>query len=238
MESDAKSYGALNNPQYELGCGFIRSLNLTKGDKVLDMGCGTGDVTAFICDVVGQDGEVVGVEPDEARVKIARENFKDIDNVTFYVGDSMEGSIPKGYFDLHFSNCVFHWLQGNRKNIYLEKAAQCLKRGGRLAILTVVKHEVKFDPSFIERLTEEEYKTLVEESGLFGEVKTEMVRNISHFGSFEEFDAWLKASSHRNTEEMDPEWMKEFLKKYTRTEADGRFTMEINELVRITATKI
>ena len=45
MESDAESYGTLNNPQYELGCAFIRSLGLTKGDKVLDMGCATGDVT-------------------------------------------------------------------------------------------------------------------------------------------------------------------------------------------------
>ena len=40
MDADAEAYEELSKPQYESGCKFISELNLSSGDKVLDMGCG------------------------------------------------------------------------------------------------------------------------------------------------------------------------------------------------------
>lgn len=36
---------------------------IKQGDKVLDMGCGTGELTSFLGKVVGIKGQVVGVDP-------------------------------------------------------------------------------------------------------------------------------------------------------------------------------
>ena len=46
MEDNAKAYDQLSKTQYEAGCKLISEfINLSPGDKVLDMGCGTGQVT-------------------------------------------------------------------------------------------------------------------------------------------------------------------------------------------------
>ena len=37
---------------------------------MLDMGCGTGEITSFIADQVGEEGEVIGVDPDQERIKV------------------------------------------------------------------------------------------------------------------------------------------------------------------------
>jgi cyclopropane fatty-acyl-phospholipid synthase-like methyltransferase len=53
MEKDAKAYDEMRKPQIESGSQFIRELSLSQGDKILDMGCGTGNLTKYIADIVG-----------------------------------------------------------------------------------------------------------------------------------------------------------------------------------------
>ena len=43
--SNASLYSALSSVQYNTGCSFLETLDLNLGDKVLDMGCGTGELT-------------------------------------------------------------------------------------------------------------------------------------------------------------------------------------------------
>lgn len=235
MESDAKAYSQLNKPQYEMGCNFIDTLNLFKGAKVLDMGCGTGEITKFIADVVGPDGEVVGVDPDEARIKIAEEQFRDAGNVNFSVGDSATGFPHENdeYYDLHFSSNVFHWILGDGKKQYIEKAYQCLKPSGRIAILTSLKIFMPVPEDFqsiMEILEEKEYIQLVKDVGGFRNVKTDKMNYVSNFASYGEFAAWFKASTHQELDQ-EKDWVKEFLTKCTSTEADGRFKVEVNDVI-------
>jgi ubiquinone/menaquinone biosynthesis C-methylase UbiE len=62
---------------------------LKQGDKVLDMGCGTGEVTAFLAEMVGKQTEVVGVDPDIDRIKFAvQQHSGNHKNITFVHGDS------------------------------------------------------------------------------------------------------------------------------------------------------
>ena len=178
MDSNAKAYGALSTPQYDMGCTFLRVLNVSRGDKVLDMGCGTGELTKFIADLVGGDGEVVGVDPDEARIKLGQENFKDVANLAFLVGRS-ESGFPHDndeFYDLHLSNCAFHWLMRDEKKVYVRKAYQCLKPGGRIAIQTRLVGDNlpealkdSFDP-----MGKEEYEQLLQDFGPFSHVKTKI----------------------------------------------------------------
>ena len=60
----AETYSKVNAFQVELGKQLINLLGVKRGDKVLDMGCGTGEITSFIADQVGEEGEVIGVDPD------------------------------------------------------------------------------------------------------------------------------------------------------------------------------
>ncbi len=47
---------------------ILHSLDASPGDKVLDLGCGSGELTAEIARLVGPDGTVVGVDSSEDMV--------------------------------------------------------------------------------------------------------------------------------------------------------------------------
>ena len=57
-----------------------------RGSAVLDLGCGTGNITSLLAERVAPESRVVGVDPDEERIDIAREGNKHT-NVTFVAGD-------------------------------------------------------------------------------------------------------------------------------------------------------
>ena len=38
------------------------------GDVILDLGCGTGELSAYLAELVGPRGKVIGVDPDKERV--------------------------------------------------------------------------------------------------------------------------------------------------------------------------
>lgn len=49
---------------------ILQSLGADPGDKILDLGCGSGEVTAKIARLVGPDGIAVGVDSSEDMVII------------------------------------------------------------------------------------------------------------------------------------------------------------------------
>ena len=141
----AEKYSQLNDHQIKIGKDFISSLSLTHGDmlRVLDMGCGTGELTALIAETLGDGSEIIGVDPILERISIAR-NKHSRENLSFIHGDS-SSEFP-GYneacYDLHFSNFVVQWLDPREKEIFLNTAFRILKPGGRLAILSVEGSEI------------------------------------------------------------------------------------------------
>jgi SAM-dependent methyltransferase len=71
------------------------------GEKVLDVGCGTGSTTAYLAHAVSPGGKVLGVDISEPLVGAARLNK--LDNATFEVGDAATYPLETAAFDLVFS---------------------------------------------------------------------------------------------------------------------------------------
>jgi ubiquinone/menaquinone biosynthesis C-methylase UbiE len=74
------------------------------GDRVLDIGCGFGDATRRLADIVGPTGEAVGVDVSEPFVNasIAETKEAGTENVSFVCGDVQVMDLP-GPFDYTFS---------------------------------------------------------------------------------------------------------------------------------------
>ncbi len=208
----AKAYDELSTSQFETASEFIRQLNLMNlGDKVLDMGCGTGLVTKYIADIVGPDGQAVGIDPDAERIKIAEKNYKEVSNLQFHVGNSATG-FPhdnEPYYDVHISTHAFHWVPGEQKRIYIQKAYQCLKPGGRLAIYCCTKMP-NIEEMGYHLLSQEGYQDLFQELDLFTSVVVDKVVYSSQFKSVEEFKRWFKASAYKDADDC-PEYTKKYL---------------------------
>ncbi|MGC9205096.1 MAG: protein-L-isoaspartate(D-aspartate) O-methyltransferase [Candidatus Micrarchaeia archaeon] len=72
---------------------MIEALGIEKGDKILDVGTGSGWAAALLGYCTGKDGIVVSIEEDMYVAEFARSNLKslDIENVEVIIGDGTAG---------------------------------------------------------------------------------------------------------------------------------------------------
>ncbi|KAF9463006.1 S-adenosyl-L-methionine-dependent methyltransferase [Collybia nuda] len=105
------------------------------GERIVDFGCGSGEVTLEIKRIVEQSegGVVVGVDYSESMITQAKINGLQYAYVAdIQVPDPMR-DIPEAQekFDVVFSNAALHWCKGNPAGV-LANAKSVLKKGGRL----------------------------------------------------------------------------------------------------------
>ena len=105
------------------------------GEKVLDVGCGTGTLAIEVARRVGRMGEVAGVDPGteqiaRARSKGARRNLP----IDFQIGVIENLPFPDQTFDVVLSSLMMHHLPDSLKHQGLAEIARVLKPGGRLVI--------------------------------------------------------------------------------------------------------
>ncbi|MCZ7398646.1 MAG: methyltransferase domain-containing protein [Candidatus Methanoperedens sp.] len=130
----AEKYDELSNIQFDNGSILIEKLGIKEGDRVLDIGCGTGRLVRYVSNVVGSNGKVVGIDPLPLRIDIARQKIKG-ENISFEVGVSEDLGLFEGSsFDLIYLNAVFHWVVN--KEATLTEIYRVLKPGGRIGINT------------------------------------------------------------------------------------------------------
>ena len=103
------------------------------GDVILDLGCGTGELSAYLAELVGPEGKVVAVDPDKERILLAQTSYGDVNNLSFVEGSASNfPGIGSESYDIIFSNYVMHWIPDKQevfKNMF-----GSLKRGGKIAI--------------------------------------------------------------------------------------------------------
>ena len=105
------------------------------GEKILDVGCGTGTLAMEVALRVGATGRVFGIDPGEqqiarARSKAARRSL----SIEFQVGVIEHLDFPDQTFDVVLSTIMMHHLSDTLKRQGLAGIARVLKPGGRLVI--------------------------------------------------------------------------------------------------------
>src|SRR5262245_19062108 len=68
---------------------FLRDAGVVSGMRVLDIGCGMGDVTLLVAQVVGPAGQVISIDLDQASIETAqkRASAVGLDNTSFHQTD-------------------------------------------------------------------------------------------------------------------------------------------------------
>jgi len=124
----------------------IKLAQLKPGDKVLEIGCGTGTLSLAAKVQVGSSGEVVGIDiaPEMVAVASHKTTRKGVD-VTFQVGSIAGIPFPDNRFDVVMcSFMIFHMPEDVRKKGFPE-IHRVLKSGGHLFILDGASSDKRYD---------------------------------------------------------------------------------------------
>ncbi|MGO9108873.1 MAG: class I SAM-dependent methyltransferase, partial [Thermoguttaceae bacterium] len=125
-EFDGKKYEEASVHQKEWGTKLIAEFGLHGPERVLDLGCGDGTLTAQIADLV-PSGEVVGIDASRGMIDAARPKARK--NLRFLLMDINEIDFV-GEFDVVFSNATLHWVKDHKR--LLRNVGRALCDGGRL----------------------------------------------------------------------------------------------------------
>ncbi|MGH6887007.1 MAG: class I SAM-dependent methyltransferase, partial [Geminicoccales bacterium] len=125
-EWDAEGYSEQNTLQRWLADEHLAMLELDGTERVLDIGCGDGRITAAIARRL-KSGSVLGIDPSTHMIDFAKAHFAD-PNLAFAVGDATTLSY-RGEFDLVVSFNALHWVRD--QNAALRGIREALKPTGR-----------------------------------------------------------------------------------------------------------
>ncbi|HUG86243.1 MAG TPA: class I SAM-dependent methyltransferase [Euzebya sp.] len=115
------------------------------GDRVLEIGCGTGNLTVLVARL-HPDTEVVGLDPDEAALRRAQRKSSRRGLVTTWDrGFAQDLPYPDGSFDLVLSSLMLHHLDDEQQQQALREVRRVLVPGGTLHLMDFGGAEVEAD---------------------------------------------------------------------------------------------
>ena len=122
---DVERYEASHSYVWNYGRGVLDWLNAKPGERILDAGCGAGQLTF---EIAASGATVLGVDSAPSMVAQARQNFPRLD---FALADLTTFQTEQP-FDAVFSNAVLHWIRPPQAAA--NRLAEALRPGGRLVV--------------------------------------------------------------------------------------------------------
>jgi len=120
---NADLYNSKHDFVWKYGSDVVSLLSPQPGERILDLGCGTGHLTAQIAE---SGAQVTGVDRSAEMIAAAREAYP---NLKFEIEDAR--SLPfREEFDAVFSNATLHWVREAEEA--LRSICRALRPGGRL----------------------------------------------------------------------------------------------------------
>ena len=202
------------------------------GERIVDLGCGTGKLTA---DIAARGADVIGTDGDPAMVERARALHPDL---SFEHADGRDFAI-EGHADAVFSNAALHWMKEEPARV-IACVARALRPGGRFVAEMGAHRNIRI-------ITDALYRALAEEG-----VASESVDfpwyfpRTSHYVGLLE-DGGFEVSQLRHFARPTPlddcpnglaDWIAMFGRNFTDAAPPGRAEAVIERTVALTRDRL
>lgn len=124
---NAAQYHRLSDPQRGWGIRVLDRLAPASGERILDIGCGTGRLTSEIA-ARAPGSDIIGTDVSATMIEQASEHYADA--ASFARADATWLPFPAQTFDAVFSTATFHWVKDHDR--LFNEIYRVLKPGGRL----------------------------------------------------------------------------------------------------------
>jgi ubiquinone/menaquinone biosynthesis C-methylase UbiE len=115
---------------------LLRLLDLRPGMRVLDVGCGPGRLALPVARLVGESGEVVGLDVQRRMLQRLerRAAVRRLTNLRTVHAAAGDGALESGHYDLALLVSVLGEIPPHRRQAAVDEIAEALRPGGVLAI--------------------------------------------------------------------------------------------------------
>lgn len=197
---DASLYESDHAFVWKHGAALLPLLNPQPGERILDLGCGTGQL---ISEIAAAGAETLGIDSSPDMIGQARQNYP---KLKFQLADARTFEVSQP-FDAVFSNAALHWIPDARPVV--EAIYRALKPGGR------------FIAEFGGKGNTGQVMTALEQAGATDPLRTFYYPSVGEYSTLLEtacFEVSLATLFDRPTELEDPvrgleQWLLMFQQK-------------------------
>ncbi|MDP7541374.1 MAG: bifunctional demethylmenaquinone methyltransferase/2-methoxy-6-polyprenyl-1,4-benzoquinol methylase UbiE [Candidatus Pelagibacter bacterium] len=118
---------------------FVQMINPSKNKKLIDVGCGTGDIASLYIKATSNKASILCVDPNKKMIEECKKKLNKFKNITWKIGYAENLKVPNNSYD--FYTISFGLRNTKNLNKSLAEAYRVLKTGGRFLCLEFSKIE-------------------------------------------------------------------------------------------------
>jgi len=245
-------YQQNSSQQQKWATEVLPRLHLKGNERILDIGCGDGKITAEVARHVPQ-GSVVGLDASAEMIDFADKQYSTISNLRFEQGNAQSLGFHE-QFDWAISFACLHWVIDHRP--VLRGICRALRPGGRILLqfggkgnaaeVIRVASEVIARPQWADYFTDfsfpwgfyspDEYRPWLEEAGFTVTHLALVPKDMTHEGR-RGLEGWMRTTWmpywHRVPTELQQQFFDEIVDDYLEThsmDAEGRVHLSMVRL--------